>query len=159
MTSGSYLQSIFSQAGSMATGAKAAMRSTRQSSQILQAMRDNPGLARVAAIGSNKWMGRAGWGLLGVGAVFTLWSNYQSTHGDIPLAAAETVADTTVVVGATKLGATLGMWVGTSIAPGPGTFIGGAIGAGAGAVGGILASGPLNNVMSRGWKSVKGWFS
>jgi hypothetical protein len=159
MTSGSYVQSAFTQAGSLTTDAKAAMRSTRQSSQILQAMRDNPGLARVGAIGSSKWMGMASKGLLVGGVAFTAYSNYQSTGGDIPLTAAETAVDTAVVLGTTKVGATLGAAIGTAVAGPVGTVIGGAIGAGAGAVTGILASGPINNAMSKGWKGVKGWFS
>lgn len=159
MTSGAYLQESFSQAGSLTTDAKAAMRSTRQSNQILQAMRNNPGLARVGAVGSSRGMAIAGRGLLIGGIGFTAYSNYQATGGDVPLTVAETAVDTVVVMGATKVGATLGATIGTAIAPGVGTVIGGAIGAGAGAVAGIMATGAVNNVMSKGWKGVKGWFS
>jgi hypothetical protein len=122
-------------------------------------MRNNPGLARVGAIGSSKAVMFASKGLLVGGIGFTAYSNYQSTGGDVPLTVAETAVDTVVVMGATKVGATLGAAIGTAIAPGVGTVIGGAIGAGAGAVTGILATGTVNNAMSKGWKGVKGWFN
>lgn len=156
MTSGAYAQEGFSAAGALTSKARADMRSNRQSAQILKSMKTHPGVARVGEIGNSRWMGYAGKGLLVGGVAFTAYSNYQATGGDIPLTAVETVVDTAVVMGATKVGATLGATIGTAIAPGVGTVVGGAIGAGVGAVSGIIATGTVNNVISKGWKKLFG---
>lgn len=73
----------------------------------------------------------AGKGLLVGGIDLTACSNHQSTDGDIPLTATETAVDTVAVMAATKEGATLGAAICTAIAPGVGTVIGRATGAGA----------------------------
>lgn len=59
---------------------QAAMRSTRQTAQILQALRNNPGLARARASRAMMFAG----GLPVDGIDFTTYSNHQSTDGDTP---------------------------------------------------------------------------
>jgi len=164
MTSGTYLQEGFNRSGQITTQASYNLRNhpdpqaRSKAGKTLRSLQTHPGVQRVAAAGRADLAQMAGKGLLIGGFGFTAWSNYNSTGGDIPLTATETVVDTYVVLGATKVGATLGASIGTAFGP-AGTIIGGGIGGAAGAVTGILLTGPVNNAMTRGWKSVKGWFN
>lgn len=164
VTSGTYLQEGFNRSSELISRSARDMRNhpdprvRSQAGKNLRSLQTHPGLQRIGGIGRNSTMQAMGSKvLLPAGIGFTAWSNYNSTDGDIALTALETAADTAVVIGATKAGATLGATIGTAFGP-AGTVAGAAIGGAGGAVAGILMTGPVNNALSTGWKSVKGWF-